>query len=303
MPKSFFTILTVCPSRRLRSASQRQCCISRSRRKGRAKQNEPQRCVLTRHELPPDPNSTFVEANVLINVKADEYVAVFGVMQEGETVPECVEKMNDIIAEFSNAIAEAGIPQDDLFVDFVAQNKIYGYEIMNDLAREKLVGFELKKNVLVHYRDPALLDQLVLAAARFEIFDLIKVDYVLKDAARIRDQLRETAVRVVQQKSSRYEKLLGVKLAPAQVYADRTAIYYPGDLYDSYTAFESEAIEASYVRQKYITQTARKSRTFFFNGLDADGFDEVINPVLTEPVVQCTMHLKVKYRVEPTKPE
>jgi hypothetical protein len=38
-----------------------------------------------------------------------------------------------------------------------------------------------------------------------------------------------------------------------------------------------------------------------FNGLDADGFDSVLNPVITEPVVQFTLYLKVKYEVEQTK--
>jgi uncharacterized protein YggE len=272
--------------------------------KARAEQNERSQRILTRHELPPSPTSMFIEANVLMNVKADEYVAVFGVLQEAETVAECVEKMNATIEEFSKAVQELGIAKDDLFVDFVAQNKIFGFEIVNDIAREKLAGFELKKNVLVHYDAPALLDQLVLAAARFQIFDLIKVDYIIRDAAGVRDQLRQSAAAIIQQKSNRYEQLLGIRSTPpAKIYAERSAIYYPGDLYDSYTAFESEAIDASYVRQKYTTQTARKSRTFFFNGLDADGFDEVINPVVTEPVVQCTLHLKVKYEVEPSKPE
>ena len=38
-----------------------------------------------------------------------------------------------------------------------------------------------------------------------------------------------------------------------------------------------------------------------FNGLSGDGFDQVINPVVLEPVVQFTLHLKVKYEVEQIK--
>jgi uncharacterized protein YggE len=270
--------------------------------KARAEQSERNQRVLTRHELPPSPTSTFVEANVLMNVKADEYVAVFGVLQEADTVPACVEKMNAAIKEFSQALEDLGVAKDQVFVDFVAQNKVYGFEIMNDIAREKLVGFELKKNVLIHYDDPALLDQFVVAAAQFQIFDLIKVDYVVKDTGRIHDQLMAAAARVVKQNSSRYEQLLEINLVPpAQVYAERHAIHYPSELYDSYTAFESEAVGAPYARQNYTTQTARKSRTFFFNGLNPDGFDEVINPVVTQPVVQCTLYLKVKYEVEQIK--
>jgi hypothetical protein len=55
------------------------------------------------------------------------------------------------------------------------------------------------------------------------------------------------------------------------------------------------------VRQRHTVQAARKSRTFFFNGLDAGSFDEVINPIAMEPPVQCTLYLKVKYEVEPIK--
>ena len=54
-------------------------------------------------------------------------------------------------------------------------------------------------------------------------------------------------------------------------------------------------------RQNYTTQLARKNRTFYFNGLNADGFDDVITAVYNEPVVQCTLYLKVKYEVEQTK--
>ena len=44
---------------------------------------------------------------------------------------------------------------------------------------------------------------------------------------------------------SRYEKLLGIKvLPPAQVYVERPAIHYPTQMYDSYTAEDSGAVDA-----------------------------------------------------------
>ena len=30
-------------------------------------------------------------------------------------------------------------------VDFIAQNKIYGFDVTGNIAKEKLVGFDLKK--------------------------------------------------------------------------------------------------------------------------------------------------------------
>ncbi len=267
-----------------------------------AQQVERAKRLLTAPELPPSGTSMFVEANVLMNVKADEFVAVFGITEEGETVAESGRKMAATVTAFSDDLKGLGLGGDQVFVDFVAQNKIYGFEVAGDLAREKLVGFELKKNVSIHYRDRDLLDKLVVAAARSQIFDLIKVDYVIKDVNAAQDRLMEEAARVIKQKTARYERLLGIKLQPpAQVYAERPAIHYPSRMYDSYTAQEAEQVNAGFDRQKILTQTARKGRTFFFNGLDGDGFDAVINPVVIEPVVQLTLYLKVKYEVEPVK--
>ena len=149
----------------------------------------------------------------------------------------------------------------------------------------------------IHYRDRALLDRFMVGAAKAQVFDLVKVDYIVKDTTGIQEKIMEETAAVIKQKASRYERFLGIKLLPpAQVFAERPAIHYPTDLYDSYTAYESENIGAA-IRQKYTTQSARKSRSFFFNGLDAGDFDRVINPLIVEPVVQFTLYLKVKYEI------
>jgi uncharacterized protein YggE len=268
----------------------------------RAEQNERAKRVPVQGDAPPTATSMFVEASVLANIKADEYVAVFGVAQECTTVAECNQKMDATVAGFTASLKALGVGADELFVDFAAQNKIYGYQVTGTVAKENLVGFELKKNVSVHYRDKLLLDKLVVAASRSQIFDLIKVDYVVRDTGVVQNRLMEEAAAVVKRKAARYENLFGIKLlAPAQVYAEKPSIYYPTEMYDSYTAFESEEIDADYYRQKYTVQGARKGRTFFFNALDADGFDLVINPVVIEPVVQFTLYLKVKYEIEQPK--
>jgi hypothetical protein len=136
----------------------------------------------------------------------------------------------------------------------------------------------------------------VVAAAKAQIYDLIKVDYIVKDINAVQDKLMGEASSVIKQKVARYEKLLGIKVEPpAEVYAERPAIHYPTEMYDSYTAAESESIARP--PQRYTIQQARKGRTFFFNGLDGSGFDKVINPVVLEPVVQFTLYVKVKYEV------
>src|SRR2546421_2909568 len=144
--------------------------------KARAEANERAKRATTQGEQPPSATSMFVDASVLMNVRADEYVAVFGLLQECATVAECNEKMDATVAEFTAGLRQLGVKAEDVYVDFASQNKIYAYQIAGDVAREKLAGFELKKNVAVHYRDRDLLDKLTVFASRSKIYDLIKVD-------------------------------------------------------------------------------------------------------------------------------
>lgn len=273
---------------------------SQSGGNARAEQNERNKRVLAKEDAPPSTTSMFIEASVLMNVRADEHVAVFGLAQECLTVAECNQKMDATVSQFSADLKRLGIAREAIFVDFAAQNKIYGFQLEGNLAKEKLVGFELKKNISVHYQDKLLLDKLLVTAAQSKIFDLIKVDYIVRDTGSIHQRLAEEAARLVKQKTARHEKLLGIRLQPpAQVFAERYSAYFPTEMYDSYTAYESEDVSRrSYDEDKYIIQRARKSRTFFFNALNADGFDAVINPIVIEPVVQFTLYLRVKYEVE-----
>jgi hypothetical protein len=273
---------------------------SQSGGNARAEQNERNKRVLAKEDAPPTATSMFVEASVLMNIKADEHVAVFGLAQECATVAECNQKMDLTLNQFNGDLKRLGIASGAVFVDFAAQNKIYGFQLEGNVAKEKLAGFELKKNIAVHYQDKLLLDKLLVTAAQSKIFDLIKVDYIVRDTGSIHNRLAEEAARIIKQKIARHEKLLGIKLQPpAQVFAERYSAYFPTEMYDSYTAYESEDVSRrNYDEDRYIIQRARKSRTFFFNALNADGFDMVVNPIVIEPVVQFTLYLRVKYEVE-----
>lgn len=249
--------------------------------------------------ISPDETAVFVEAHVLVNAKADQYVAVFGVSQEGRTVPECNQKLDARINDFVSQLKALGVKSDDLVVDFIAQNRIYDYEVAGDLAKEKLTGFEIKKNISVPYKERGLLDQMLLAAAKSNIFDLIKVDYVVNNVTAIRDRLLEEGARTIKEKAERYGKLFGIKFrSQVQVYAAKYETVFPTDSYDSYTAFETSRVSASNYNEKYKVKEARKSKTFYFNPRDEGEFDYVINPVVTEPVVQFSLYLRVKHSVD-----
>ena len=267
--------------------------------KGKAGYREWSKRDLEDNELPPDGKSIFVECSVLMNVEADGFVAVFGVAQDGKTLAECAEKMDRKLKGFLSDLNALGFQDDDVFVDFITQTKLYRYEVGGEFLDEKLLGFELKKNVSIRYKEEGQIEPVALAAARSGIVDLIKVDYVMEDVERIQDRLREEAVRRIEHKMSRYERLLGIKLRPpGQVYTESYAMHYPTEMYDSYSVSNSEVVYGSHLRRKYVVREARKSSTTFFDALDADGFDAVIDPVVVKPVVQCTLYLKLKYDIE-----
>jgi uncharacterized protein YggE len=237
----------------------------------------------------------FIEASVLMNVLADEYVAVFGVNEEGKTLEEARKKMDAAVKTFTASLAQMKLAAADYYVDFVAQNRIYGYEPAGDNAvREVVVGFEVKKNVIIRYKDKTMIDRLTEAASNAGIFDLVKVDYIVKDIEAVQTKLITEAARILKRKTDDQERLLGVKVG--QVTGNSVpsfSIYYPADMYDSYVAQESEEMQGW--RQGLTVQRARKPRTFFYNGLTAKDFDHVVNPVVNEPVVQFTVYVRVRY--------
>jgi uncharacterized protein YggE len=303
----FLLLFVIAPAAVCRAQASGNVAYSQSQQGRSQSAGAVQRELMKRSQVDASGNSLFMDASVLMNVRADEHVAVFGVMQECAAVPECVQKVDAMISDFTNGLRQLGVADGDVFVDFATQNKIYSYELEKErqLARERLAGFELKKNVSVRYKERRLLDRIVVAASRANIFDLIKVDYVVRDTYAINNRLAEEAARIVREKAARHERLLGVRFQrPLQILVERPAVYFPVEMYDSYTAAESENITQPYYdrQQPFAVQSARKSRTFFFNALTADNFDLVIEPVVLEPVVQFTYYLKVKYDLEPPKP-
>ena len=261
--------------------------------------------VPTAAEIKNDDASTYLEAAVLMNVKADEYVAVFAVFSEGETPATAGRQMETTLANFTADLDELGVAPAHRSVDFISQSRLYSFDTTTEelkdeegrlVAVEKLSGFELKKNLAIRFGDIAKLDGFTAAAARAGIFDLVKVDYIVRDAAAIQERLQLQTMNIIRQKTARYNATLGLKLGnPTQIVADLPGIYFPVDQYDSYAAVEAEKILPSYNRSRTTIITARKSSSTYFNPLRGDGFDAVINPVIVEPVVQFTTYIKVRF--------
>jgi uncharacterized protein YggE len=243
----------------------------------------------------PDNSGMIIPANVQMNVKADEYVAVFGLSQEGRTIQECSQKINTQIENFVGELKNVGA-QVDAEVDNTTQTRTYDYQITGNAANEKAAGFIVKKTVSFHFKEKELMSKLMAAGAKSGVYDMIKVDYVVNDAAAVREKLFEESVRIIKEKAGRYDKLLGLKFrSQLQVVQENYNTIFPTEAYDSYTAFETGRVSESALSDRNRVKEARKNETFFFNAQDPGNFDYVINPVVTEPVVQFSLYLQIKY--------
>jgi uncharacterized protein YggE len=235
-----------------------------------------------------------IEASILTNLQPDAFVAVFGINEEANAAMASNEKVNTRINDFTKAITALGIGRDDIFTDFITQNRVYDYTVQGTQATENFSGFETKKTIAVRYKSRALFEKILAAAADVQIFDLIKVDYVVSDFDAVRKRLFVEAVKVIKDKELRYIRSFGVALVPVGVANERYDAFYPADTYERYQAFEtSNAYVSSSTTSSRVDR--RKSSTFFYEPLDGSRFDVVIDKQGIEPVVQFSLYIRMQY--------
>jgi uncharacterized protein YggE len=234
----------------------------------------------------------FVEANILMNVRADEYVAIFALAQEGPTLQEVNAKITTQVNEFLASLGKLGVKANEVFVDFISQNKVYDFVVADNTAKETQTGFEVKKNIVVRYKEHRLLEELLAAAAKAGIFDLVKVDYVISDIAGQREKLLTEASKVIRKKEADHNRLFGVKKRPAEINQEKYNAFFPSEMYSTYAAFETGEV----YRGNLPVVTKRKTRTSYYDPLDPAEFDLIIGQTDGEPMVQLTLYLKMKYK-------
>lgn len=242
-----------------------------------------------------------MSASVLMNVPADTLLAVFALTAEGTTIQIAQEKVIAQEAKLREELKKAGLPAHLVESEFISQNRLYEFKLEPDLAREVLAGFETKRNVIVRVPKTTGLDRVIQAAGLADVFDLIRVDYLVTDLQGIRDRLRIEASAALRRKLESYRKGLGMpRLAVKQVLSESFAAYYPTESYAAYDASEGENITRGFAGMRQTTIFARKPKTFYYQPLNGKLFDAVVSPLVTLPVVQFTLNLTA--RAEPERP-
>lgn len=265
----------------------------------------------SRHLLQPDRNPASnaiiqnnneitIEVNGLLNSVADNYVAIFNLVQVAETIESTDRFMSNRIAAFKQKLKDCGIDTSQITIDMLSFVPKYDIQTENRLFsktyNEIPAGFELQKNVSVRYRKSSKLDDIVSAAANSEIYDLVKVDYFISNGQKSLDSLRQKCLQEIKMKAKTFE-IAGFKLDTLKkVISDNFITIYPQTKYYSYQAFSRPSLNAA--RKKTaapVLNEISKTTSRFYNQVDYDQYDIVINPLVTEPVVQLSYTVVVKY--------
>src|SRR5688572_24819444 len=149
----------------------------------------------------PKDSSFELSVNALMNVHASSYVVSLGVSQAAETIDSCQRIINDRINAFISQLTKSGIKKEDIYVDFVSQVPVFEIAVEKKMFSKRYnelpSGFELKKNIHIGYKKNETLDEIVTTAAKSEIYDIIKVDYIINNISAVYDSLRDASIKLL----------------------------------------------------------------------------------------------------------
>jgi uncharacterized protein YggE len=231
-----------------------------------------------------------------MNAQANSYLAIFHISQVGQTADEADSLINARIDGMQQRMKKDRMNVDDVFVDMLSFVPVFEYETIrkgfSKYYQEIPAGFEIQKNIHVRFSDAKVLDRIVTAAAKEEIYDLVKVDYIVQDQGACYDTLRTVAMRAMDKKLIAFGKL-GLKIEEShRTAAEQNNAHFPLERYTSYQAHSTMSLNSR--RKGQQVNDIRKPSTLFYNKVPYSKFDIVLHPEFTEPPVQYTYNLTLQ---------
>jgi uncharacterized protein YggE len=247
-------------------------------------------------------NMVSLKADVMVNVLPSAYIIILSAEQVNESFEMADSMLNTRFRKLKQGLRYMGITDEDVHIDFISLVPQYEIEFSKKkhsiTGNEIATGFELRKNIHVRVKNTALVDGIIAAAAEAEIYDLVKVDYVVENMEQIYQQLRLKAIDIIKMKQLPYTET-GIKLKQLDLGETRGSTY-PFERYASYTAYKAGTpAHFSRMDKKDVVQInyAEKKSTVYYEKVPFGQFDHVINPTTNEPAVQFYFSLQVNYKI------
>ncbi|HNQ67086.1 MAG TPA: hypothetical protein PKN32_01810 [Bacteroidales bacterium] len=238
----------------------------------------------------------YIDVKALMNVKADTYIMILGLSQISDNLETCFELTDQRIASF---IADAGIKDTEVYVDFISQTPIFAREKEKKIFSKKYVevpkGYEIKKNIHIRYTDRSNADKYLKMAAKNEIYDIIRVDYIVNDHKAIYNTLRTECINLLNQFMTDFSKLGYTFEADYKSLEETNSCTYPISCYSSFSSYMPTNYQALVGNATDITLVNPNEKiNIFYNKLPYNTYDIIINPDMVEPAVQFSQYIKLK---------
>ncbi len=256
-------------------------------------------------------NEISLSINALINVKPDAFVAVFNITQVASTLVEVDNLSSKRINGFKSELKNLGLDTSAIYIDMISLAPVYDIEVSKKLFSEtyleKPAGFELQKNIHITYKKSELLDGIITAAVNNEIYDLIKVDYFINDTKKSYELIRDESIQYISE-TVKAIQAVGIELDTVhKIFSENQSATYPASRYSTYTTFSRPSLDAARRRPTIsgddkIVSTP-KNTILYYNPIPYDNYDIILNPVVSEPVVQLSYSIVVKYFVKDAVPK
>lgn len=241
-----------------------------------------------------------INVKILLNNKADFFTIILGTNEEAETVAQCNSKINQRINGFIKDLFKNGIEKDAIYVDFISQTKVYDYNIENNTAEQFQKGYEIKKNIIISSNTLSEIENIITLASKYEIYDVIKVDYSNNDVLSIHNKLLEEAIKIAEHKKETYIKAFKKRIIGTPNATEDFSTIFPNTQYKKYEAFENSEIETYYRNrnQNFIKKLARKNTTHYYEGINTNSFDKIINMAQSEVGIQYVLNISIAYKID-----
>lgn len=268
------------------------------------------RAPFTSASAPTEGEPIELKVQGLLNVVPNQYVAMFNVLQIGPTQVEAERLMRERLATFSRGLRTAGFDTATFRLDVISLVPRYETQADNRLFSKRYnevpAGFELQKTISIPYAQAARLNAILAVAGQAEIYDLVKVDCTVPDVQKAQDELRTACLAAFRDKERAFIAA-GFRLDTLRkTFAESSASVYPTSRYSRYQAASRPSFEAlrrgllGMGKTANIAQ-AEQNTVYYYAPQAYDQYDVVLNPVVTQPVVQFSYSFAARYVPRPPR--
>jgi hypothetical protein len=199
------------------------------------------------------------------------------------------------------SLNSVGITSDQIIVEIISQAPIYGLnnfkKFFSNSQNEVPIGFELHKNITVVFKKYDLLNDIVFEASKYEIYDLVKVDYFAENPYHYYDTMRQILSSYIHKLEDRYDDI-GLDLDSFdRMLSEKTSAVYPIARYTPYSGLTKMSYNKLLSKNQELSTPLRTiaSPSMYYDYLPFNNFDIILHPKVIKPSIQYTMNMKIKF--------